>query len=89
MIFAYYQLIRYQIFYSPKRCQIILSTIMRKYTMFGGAALLTIVNFYGLLASLIVQPVTPAVIVSSLVVIILTLYVELNKKRVLLRTCIK
>ena len=62
---------------------------MRKYTMFVAAVLLSTVNIYGLLASLIVQPVTPAVIVSSLLVITLILYVELNKKRVLLRTCVK
>ena len=62
---------------------------MRKYTMLVGAILLIAINTYGLLISMIVQPVTPAILITSLLVIILSSYIEMNKKRVLLRTRVK
>ena len=62
---------------------------MRKYSMLVGAVLLATVNVYGFLISVIIQPVTSAVLITSIIVALTVTYIELNKKRVLLRTCIK
>lgn len=57
--------------------------------MLVGAILLVTVNFYGFLISVIIQPITPAVTITSIIGTLTIAYIELNKKRVLLRTCIK
>ena len=59
------------------------------YSMLFGAASLIITNAYGFLLSVIIQPVSPALLVTSLILISLVTYIELNKKRVLLTTCVK
>ena len=59
------------------------------YSMSFGAISLGFINIYGFLLSTIIQPVSSALLITSLLVIVLVSYIELNKRRVLLTTCVK
>ena len=62
---------------------------MHMHSMSFGAISLAIINAYGFLLSIIIQPVSSALLVTSLLVIALVTYIEFNKRRVLLTTCLK
>jgi len=56
---------------------------MKKYTMLCGACALVSVNVYGFAIAFIYQPSPIAVLVISAFAASLIIYIELNKKRVL------
>ena len=56
---------------------------MRKYSMLVGAMLLICCNFYGIVVSTAISPVTSAMLATSLIVIPILAYIELNKRRIL------
>ena len=62
---------------------------MHMHRMAFGAISLGIINTYGFLLSTLILPVSSALLVTSLLVIALVTYIELNKRRVLLTTCVK
>lgn len=66
---------------------IITAVVMKKYSMLYGGLLIILVNIYGLCITFIFRPIAPAVLASSLIVILAILYIELNKRRVLLDCC--
>lgn len=56
---------------------------MRKNSMLIGAILLWIVNIYGIFISTLFQPVSVVLLVFAILVILTSIYIELNKRRVL------
>jgi hypothetical protein len=56
---------------------------MRKYSMLIGGLLLITSSIYGIFVSTFFHPLAPAVLASSLIVVLLVTYIELNKRRVL------
>lgn len=57
---------------------------MKKHSMLLGAMALILSNVYGLVISTFFRPITPAILASSIFTIMLLLYVELNKRRLLI-----
>lgn len=51
--------------------------------MLIGAILLWIVNIYGIFISTLFQPVSVVLLVFAILVILTSIYIELNKRRVL------
>ena len=51
--------------------------------MLVGAMLLICCNFYGIVVSTAISPVTSAMLATSLIVIPILAYIELNKRRIL------
>jgi CHASE2 domain-containing sensor protein len=56
---------------------------MKKYSMLAGAIGIMAVNLYGIIISTMFSPVTPAMLTTSILVILIVTYIELNKRRVL------
>lgn len=56
---------------------------MKKNSMFLGACCLTMVNLYGLIISVVIDPITPSILTTSIIIMATMAYIELNKRRVL------
>ncbi len=66
---------------------IIIAIVMKKHSMLYGGLLIILANVYGLCITFIFRPIAPAMLVSSFIVILAIIYIELNKRRVLLDCC--
>ena len=62
---------------------------MKQYSMLAGALLIMLTNVYGIVIATVIAPLTPAILAISSFVILVLLYIEICKKRILLDSFVR